>query len=70
MAASTTWGHEGASFCPWVSAADWEFINVLVMADARAMAVAESIVTFERHVSMSCSGTGNLNVWTRGVLVG
>ena len=40
------------------------------MADAKAMAGAESIAILERHVSMSCSGTGNLNVWTRGGLGG
>ena len=40
------------------------------MADARAVAVAKATATLERHVSMSCSGAGNLNVWTRGVLVG
>ncbi len=40
------------------------------MANARAVAVAESTDTLERHVSMSCSGTRNLNVWTRCVLVG
>ena len=40
------------------------------MADARAVAGAEFTATLERHISMSCSGTRNLNVWTRGVLVG
>jgi len=40
------------------------------MADDRVVAVAESTATLERHVSMSCSGTRNLNVWTRGVLMG
>jgi hypothetical protein len=43
---------------------------VRVMADARAVSVAESTATLERHVSMSCSGIGNLNMWTRGVLMG
>jgi len=31
--------------------------------------VVESTTTLERHVFMSCSGTGNMNVRTRGVLV-
>jgi hypothetical protein len=43
---------------------------VLAMADARAVAVAESTATLERHVSMSCSGTENLNARTQGVVVG
>jgi len=57
-------------FCPLMSASDKESSNVLAMADARAVAVAESAATLERNVSMFCSGTENLNVWTRGVLVG
>ncbi len=40
------------------------------MAAARAVAEAESTATLERHVSMSGSGTGNLNVWTLGGLGG
>jgi len=40
------------------------------MADDRAIAAAKSTATLDRHVSMACSGTGNENVWTRGVLVG
>ena len=39
------------------------------MAEARTVAVAESTATLERQVSVSCSGTGNLNVGTRGVQV-
>jgi len=35
-----------------------------------AVVVADSTTTLERHVSMSFSGTGNMNVWTRGVLAG
>ena len=40
------------------------------MADARALAAAESTAIVERHVSMPCSGTINLNVRTRGVMLG
>jgi len=50
--------------------ADKESSSVLAMADARAVAVDESTATLERHVSMPCFGTGNLNVWIRGVLIG
>ena len=42
------------------------------MEDARAVAVAvvEYTATLERQVSVSCSESGNSNVWTQGVLVG
>jgi hypothetical protein len=40
------------------------------MADARAVAVAESTATLERHAPMSCAGTRDSNVWTRSVVVG
>ena len=40
------------------------------MADFRAVAAAESTATLECHISMSYSGTGTTNVWTRGVLAG
>ena len=50
--------------------ADKEYNNVRVMTDTRVVAAAESTATLERHVSMSCSGTGNLNVYTRCVLTG
>ncbi len=39
------------------------------MAEAKLVAVAESTATLERQVSISCPGIGNLNVWTRGVLL-
>ncbi len=40
------------------------------MADASAVAGAESTATVERHVSVSGSTTGNLNVWILGDLEG
>jgi len=40
------------------------------MADERAIAVAESTATLERNVFMACSGVGNKNARTRGVLTG
>ena len=62
MAASIPGVIGGVSFCPLLSATDKESSNVLAMTDARAVAVAESTAILEHHVSMSCSGTGNLNV--------
>ncbi len=44
--------------------------NDRAMADEREIAVDESTATLERHVSMACSGTGNMSVGTRGVLAG
>ena len=52
-----------------MSIIDKESSSVLDMADARAVAVDVSTATLECHVSMSCYGTGNSDVWTRGVLV-
>ena len=49
---------------------DKESSSVCAMTDAKAVAAAESTATLERHVSMSCSGTRNMNVWTLGVLLG
>ncbi len=40
------------------------------MADARAIAGAESTSILERRVSMSGSGTGYLKVWTLGGIGG
>ncbi len=40
------------------------------MADERVIAMDESTATSERHVSVTCSGTGNKSVGTRGVLGG
>ena len=40
------------------------------MADERVIAVGESTATLERHVSIACSGTGNMSVGTRGVFRG
>ena len=53
-----------------MSTFDRESSNGLAIAGARAVVVAESAATLDRHVSVSCSGIGNLHVWTRGVLVG
>ena len=39
-------------------------------AEERAIAVAESTTTLERHVAMACFGTGKKNVWTRSVPAG
>ena len=40
------------------------------MADERAIDADECTATLERHVSRACSGNGNRNVGTRGVLAG
>jgi hypothetical protein len=52
-----------------MSTFDRKYSSVPAMVNARAVAVAGSTATLDRHVSVSYSGTGNLNVWTRGVLV-
>jgi hypothetical protein len=50
---------------------------VRAIADTKAVAVDEATATLERHVSMTCSGTRNLNVepmcpsgWRSGGLLG
>ncbi len=40
------------------------------MTNASAVALAESTTTLEHRVSMSGSGTGNLNVWILGDIGG
>lgn len=70
MASSTSWWFRGAIFCSCVSLSDNVSSSVRAMANARALAGAESTATLERHVSMSGSGTGNLNVWTLGGMEG
>jgi hypothetical protein len=69
MVDSTFWDFEGGSPRPWLSQ-DKQSINDRAMAHETVIAVDESTVTLERHVSMECSGTGNRSVGTRGVLGG
>jgi hypothetical protein len=57
---------KGEVHCPRVSVSDKVSSSVRTMTDARVVTEAESTSTLERHVSRACSGTRNLNVWTRG----